>query len=350
MVDAELAFEAGLRCLLGGEFHHDRRHHEVDRLDHVGGECVFGRQLDAAVDHAMDHQPAGERLVHVVRQFPGLAQSLGDHRRVELRRHHMREAALRFDRLLGTGEALLRHQRGHQAAVRGPARMEALAHRAEHLAQPGRLRGGDAQCPAHLPLVEPEQLAGGGGRAEDAGGAGDVPADLVVFRKHRQPDAALGLDTEHERVQQPLSADRPDAGQRPRPIAALRTGARDRQQRRPDRRARMDRAGVRVVVVEHMRADAVQQCRMQHVDLLVPAVQRRHRRTEAGCEPAQRIADRVGLRTADRAAHPVDQCARGFVVERRRYRVRRAVDDEPCQRACDVVHGLPFTRRGSARP
>ena len=47
---------------------------------------------------------------------------------------------------------------------------------------------------------KPEQFSGRGGGAEDAGRAGDVPADLVMRRRHRLADPALGLDADHQRT------------------------------------------------------------------------------------------------------------------------------------------------------
>ena len=124
----------------------------------------------------------------------------GDLRQIVVRRLHGGEAARPFDAALAGGEARLRQQRRRVAVLRRAAGMKRLAHRAEHLAQPGRLRGRQADRPHHLLLVKPEQLADRGRRAEHAGGAGDVPADIVVRGIDRVADARLGLEAEDERV------------------------------------------------------------------------------------------------------------------------------------------------------
>ena len=102
----------------------------------------------------------------------------------------------------------LRQQRRHQAVLRGTARMEALGHRAEHLAQADRLRRRQPQRPAHLLFGQSEQPAARGRRAEDAGRAGDVPAAIVVRRVDRVADPALHLRAEHQRVQEVAARDR----------------------------------------------------------------------------------------------------------------------------------------------
>ena len=86
---------------------------------------------------------------------------------------------------------------------------------------------------------ESEQLAGGGSGAEYAGGAGDVPAHVVMLGKDGQPDAALRFDPQHECVHKFCAAQVPPLG--------------EREYGGQHRRARMDRARVRVVEVEHVR-------------------------------------------------------------------------------------------------
>src|SRR5690606_1302248 len=78
------------------------------------------------------------------------------------------------------------------------AGMEALRHRAEHLAQARGLRRGEAERPGHSLRIQPEKPAGGRGRAEDARRAGDVPSAIVVLRIDGIADPALDLDADEE--------------------------------------------------------------------------------------------------------------------------------------------------------
>src|SRR3546814_3642921 len=79
----------------------------------------------------------------------------------------------------------------------------------------------EAERPAHLLRVEPDGAADGSRRAEDAGGAGDVPAAVVVIGIDGVADAALHFDADNERGQQVAARQRADL--------------RQRQQRRSDR-------------------------------------------------------------------------------------------------------------------
>ncbi len=220
MEHAELAFEAHLRRALAGELQHEMRHGEVHLRDFIAGEAVLLLELHAAVDRGMNDDAAGERLVGIEADLEGLAQILGDLGVVVLGRHHVGEAALGLDHLVRAGEVLLREQRRGKAVLRGASGMEALAMRAEHLAEAGGLRAGDAERPGHLLLVEAEKLAAGRGRAEHARRAGDVPAGFVVLGADRVADAAFGFDAEDEGVQQLSARHRHDtrrAGRSPRP-------------------------------------------------------------------------------------------------------------------------------------
>ena len=122
--------------------------------------------------------------------------------------------------------------------LRGAAGIEALGHRAEAIrASPTGCEPARPSAQAICCSFEPEQLADGRGRAEHAGGAGDVPADIVVVRIDRVADPALGLDAEHQRVQEIL--------------ARHRLHFRQREDGGGDRPGRMDdRLQMRVVVVE----------------------------------------------------------------------------------------------------
>ncbi len=140
----------------------------------------------------------------------------------------------------------------------GTAGVECFAHRAEHRLEPGRLRRGYTQSPDHLLFVEPEQLAGGGRATEYTRGAGDVKAALVVRRIDCHADAALGFDAQDECVHEILTA-------RVQPLP-------EREDRRCNRARRVnDGFEVRVVVVEHVRGDAVEERRVHDVEALCSA-------------------------------------------------------------------------------
>ena len=263
-------------------------------------EPVLLAKLDRAVDRRMDDDAARVRLVGVHQQIELGAEPLGHVGEVELRgRGHRREAARPLENARARREPRLRQERGAVAVLRRAAGMKRLAHRPEHLAHAGRLRAGQAERPDHLLLGEPHQLADGRGRAEDAGGAGDVPAEVVVRRVDAVGDARRRLEAVDERLHEVAAAHRVDAG----------VG----EERRGDRRRRV--AVVlrrRVVVVVDVRADAVHQRRVQRVEPLVAA-----EHVGRGCarerpERADGGVHRLVARAAHRAAHEVDQRAARF--------------------------------------
>ena len=181
--------------------------------------------------------------------------------------------------------------------------MEALGHRAEHLAQADRLRRREAERPHHLLLGQPEAAAARRRGAEHAGRAGDVPAAVVVRGVDGVADAAFRFDAEHHRVEEVAPGHR----------AMLR----EREERRDDRPGRMDDGlQVRVVEVEHVRADAVHQRRVQDVQPLAAAEHRGLRGSRERRERGDRRIERLVTRAADRAAHPVEQRALRFLPDR----------------------------------
>src|SRR3954452_17122659 len=97
----------------------------------------------------------------------------------------MREAARRLDAALGTREVLRSQMRGKQPILRSPPRVEWLAHRAEHLAKPGRLSRRDAERPGHLLCIQAQDLAGCCCGSEDTGRSRDMPAAVIVLGINR---------------------------------------------------------------------------------------------------------------------------------------------------------------------
>ena len=172
--------------------------------------------------------------------------------------------------------------------------MKALGHAAEHLAQPGRLRGRKPQRPAHPLRVQPEQRPGRDCRPEHPGAPRDVPSHRIVRWQHRLSDPARRIDAQHRGPQQRLAG-------RLTPLGQCRRC-------RQDGSARMDqRRLVRIVEVEHMRGNAVQERGRQRVRPLSAPKQRGLRRASERPDRVPRSHDRRVPRAADGATHEVDQ-------------------------------------------
>ena len=110
----------------------------------------------------------------------------------------------------------------------------------------------------------------------------------------------------------------------------------ERERGRSDRPRRMDdRLQVRVVEVERVRRDAVDQCRARNVDALGTA---KHGRLRGGLQRPHRSQSRVRrfmLRRADRAADPVEQRAMRLFVDRIAPAARRMLGNEARQNLRD---------------
>ena len=216
-------------------------------------------------------------------------------------REHRGEAPGRFDGPLGAGQPVGGEQGRGQAVLGGPSDVEGLAHGPEHLPEPRGLGGGRAQGPAHAPAVQSERAAGCGCGTEDPGGGGDVPADVVMVGVHGVADAAFHLHPEDQRMEEVAAGDGPVLGQG--------------QQRCGHRPGGMDDGPqVGVVEVEHVGAQAVEQRRMQRIDPFRAAQHRRPGFSHEGSQGLQRDVHRFVARAAHRAAHPVEQRARGFAA------------------------------------
>ena len=215
-----------------------------------------------------------------------------DRREVRAVAHHGGEATRPGDRLGRAGDAGLREQRGRKSAARRAADTDALRHRAERLDQAGGLRRRVAERPDEMPCIEGQQLRDRRGGAEHAAGRRDVPAAPVVPGRDRIAEPAFDLDAEHEGVQQRRAGDR------------LRLG--EREQRRRDRRGRMDDGRVmRVVEVEHVPARRVDECGAQHVEPVAPADHAGVARTGKTVEHRERAGDRGVAAAAKRGAEEV---------------------------------------------
>ncbi len=168
--------------------------------------------------------------------------------------------------------------------------------------QTDRLRCREPERPDHLLLVEAEQLAGRRRRAEHPGGAGDVPADVVVIGIDRVADPAFGFDAEHQRVEKIL--------------ARHRLHLRQRQDRRGDRAGRMDDGfQMGVVIVEDVARHAVDESGIHDVKALPAAEQRSLMRPRERRERRRRDVHRLVVRAADGDAHPVEQGPHAFLAD-----------------------------------
>ncbi len=253
VIDRELSLQASRDVLLIAEVHHERRHTQPHGLDTVWRRPVLVVKLNGAVDRRMIDDAARERLVRVRAQIEIDAEPRRDLRQIERGRLHRGEPARSLDAVLPGREPLLREQRRNVAVLRGSTGVECLAHRPEHLAQAGGLSRRQADRPHHLLDRQTEEAPNRRRRAKHAGRSGDVPSHVVVRRVDGIRHARFGLEAQ-------------DEGQH-EVAAAHRIGARVRHQRRCHGRGGM--AVVfrrRVVVVVHVRADAVHERRVQRIE------------------------------------------------------------------------------------
>ena len=255
MINGKLALQTARDVLLVAEIQHQRRHAQAHRADGFRRRLVFVMNLNRAVDGGVIHNSAWKWFIGVGAQIEVDAQSCRDLGQIVLRRLHRRKASWTFQTMYTRREPGLREQRRGVAILRRAARMQRLRHGPEHLAQSRRLRGREPDGPNHLLLRQADQLADGDCGAEYARRTGDVPADVVVRGINRVPDPRLGFKSQDERVHK---------------IAAtylIRTGV--GKQRRCYRRTWMNVIlGRGVVVVVHVRADAVHQRSVQRINAL----------------------------------------------------------------------------------
>lgn len=76
--------------------------------------------------------------------------------------------------------AVRREQRRRESVTRREADVQVLRHAPQYLDHSRGLGRGDSQGGQKRPFAQPENSSRGGGSAEDAAGAGDVPALLIV--------------------------------------------------------------------------------------------------------------------------------------------------------------------------
>ena len=198
---------------------------------------------------------------------------------------------------------MLGHQRRHQAHPRCATRVKGLGHGAKLFTQANRLRGGNADRHLGALGVQLEQAGAGGSAAQHAGGAGDVPAPVVVVGVNGVADTAGDLNADHQGVDQ----------RTPRHLQVLA----QRQQGRRHRASRVDDGfQVGVVKVKGVRADAIQQGGAGHVHPVAPAQHGGLGRGRQLHHGGQGRHHGLMARRADGAADPVGEGAVRFALDR----------------------------------
>ena len=302
VVDAELGLQAVHRFFLAGELQHQRVNAQLQPLDVLGLHATLA-QLGAGVDAGVDHDAAGKGFVGVEADLKTLTQLTMDLIPVALGGDHLGKAARRLDGARAGGEALLRHEGGHQAGTGRTTGVEGLGHGAELLTQAHRLRGGNAQGHGGLLGVQSQQTRARSGRAQHAGGARDVPAAVIVVGVDAVAHAASHINAQHQGVNH-LAARRPGFfGQG--------------QHSRRDRASRVDDGlEVGVVKVKGVRTDAVDQCRTGDIDALAATGQCGLRGRLQHLHGGQGRFSRLVVRCAHGTAQPVQEGAVRLMVHR----------------------------------
>ena len=206
----------------------------------------------------MDYETARIGLVRGRHDLKVLPQAIGDQRQIRRIAHSIVESLPAGQRFCRAVKTLLRKQRRPQPIARRVSHADAFCRHAQALAQAGRLCGRDAERGYQRAFTQTKQLAGGSRRAEHAASRGDVPALVVVLRRDRKPDACLDLVADHQGEQSVFPAHLPEL--------------RKREQRRRDRRGRMDHgAQMGVAEIVDIGGRGVEKGRAQRIDSLVAA-------------------------------------------------------------------------------
>src|SRR4029077_9310189 len=118
MVHTEFAFQTGLRFRFSSQLQHQRMNVERDLLD---GRSLYAlvAQLDAGIDHWMNHNSTGKGFVGVGENLISLAESVSELRRIVACAQHVEPASLCFQGMGRTGVALCCEQRGGCAILCG---------------------------------------------------------------------------------------------------------------------------------------------------------------------------------------------------------------------------------------
>ena len=122
-----------------------------------------------------------------------------------------------------------------------------------------------------------------------------------MLRINGVADPAFHVDTRDQRIHEITARDRPMLA--------------ESQDRGDDRAGRMnDVSRMGIVVVQNMRADAVDQSGVQDIEPLLSSEDARLCGPRKRCERRHRNVDGFMMRTANRASNPVEQGARRFLA------------------------------------
>ena len=217
---------------------------------------------------------------------------------VEMVAHRVGQALRRLEHVVAASEAAFGQARGENAAGRGLADMQRLAHGPELRFQTGRLGRGDADGGRHLRGVEAEQATGADRRTDRADGRGGVKTFGVMAVLHEAADPTFDLIAGDKGGQQIGATHRRLTGQG-------QNGGRHRH------RWVADHGAMDVIVIEGVRGRAIDQRRLTDRGLTPRADDQRLRRAPlAGDFVEQHIDQRlVGAGDGDR--EPVEQAMAG---------------------------------------
>ena len=106
------------------------------------------------------------------------------------------------------------------------------------------MRSRDSESPCHSLLIQTKDFAGRRCGTEYDDSTGDMPTHIVMIWHYGKPNPAFNFDADHEGVNGVGATD----------AFPFSKG----KQCGPDRCAGMDRLDMRIVEIEHMRADSIQ--------------------------------------------------------------------------------------------
>ena len=215
------------------------------------------------------------------------------------------KAVIGFHRVLGTVEAFRRQYRRPHAAAGGVAGTKMRRHRSVRRTKARALRSGYADRPVHFLLVQLEQVSDRERDADRCGVSVHVKSNFEVRGRQRQHvgQAALQFDGQGESVDEILT--------RHAMVFA------ESEQRGARRTARMrHRCQMGVVERHDARTDAIDECRVGDVGALAISDDRRLRASAQLGDGGGGDFHRLFAATAEHAAYPVQESARGLGLTR----------------------------------
>ena len=141
--------------------------------------------VDDAIEHRMNNEAARIRLESGLHDFPALAESAGENRKLRALGKRVEIALAAGERLGRAGKALRGQQSRPETVARRIADVNAFGRRAEAFAKARGLGRGKAKGEDHWLGLKRKKFGTPGGGAEHPAGRGDVPAPPVMARGHR---------------------------------------------------------------------------------------------------------------------------------------------------------------------